>query len=207
MINRIINILTKPKEEWNIISNEKITQRDIFLKYSCYLAFIPAVSRIIELSFVGIPTNYFGIIFNKKYNLIGSISYALSGYFLSLGAVYLASKISVIPAKFFNISPDFLNSLKVVSFSLTPFWLCGVFLIYAPLNFLFLLSLYGCFLMYLGLKRVINVPKDSILIFLMVNIIVLFVLFFIVGMISERILDLLYVPGSELPKELLNKFN
>jgi hypothetical protein len=207
MIKRIINILIKPKEEWENISKENLTQKEIFLKYSCLLALIPAISRIIELSIVGISTNYFGLIFNKKYDIINSVLYAVSGYFLSLLCIYLAAKVSCIMAKFFNANLDFLNSLKVITFSLVPFWLSSIFVVYQPLNYLLILSLYGSFLMFWGLKIVMHVPQKNVFTFLMVNLIVLFVLFFIAGMVSDRILDFSHVSGSGLPKELLNKFN
>jgi hypothetical protein len=54
-----------------------------------------------------------------------------------------------------------LSAFKVSAYSLTPTWLAGVFALIPALSFLTLLGLYGVYLLYLGLPRLMQAPEEK----------------------------------------------
>ena len=56
--DRVINILTKPAEEWNRIAAESADTTGLIRDYAAPLAAIPAVCRFIGFSMVGMSLGF-----------------------------------------------------------------------------------------------------------------------------------------------------
>ncbi|MFZ4549966.1 MAG: zinc ribbon domain-containing protein, partial [Bacteroidales bacterium] len=53
LVQRVINILTKPKEEWLVIANEQPNTMKLVGGYTLILALIPALSAFIKYGIIG----------------------------------------------------------------------------------------------------------------------------------------------------------
>ncbi|MFO7524632.1 MAG: Yip1 family protein [Ignavibacteriaceae bacterium] len=185
LFERAKNILITPKTEWEVIKNEQTTVSDLFTKYVLILALIPAIAAFIGYSVVGVSLGPFG---SYKMPMGRGLLYLVLYYGMSVGAVYLLAFIVDALAPSFGSTKDFMASLKVVVYSYTAAWVAGIFQIIPMLGILSVLgSIYGLFLLYLGLKTVKNTPQDKLVGYFIVVIIVSIVVYFIIGMIVSAI--------------------
>ncbi len=150
LLARIRAILLAPQTEWPVIAQEKSEASALFLRYVAILALIPALAHFIGASLVGwyapIPSG-----------LAGAVAVYLSGF----AAVYVLALIIDALAPAFGAQRDSANALKLAVYSYTPVWLAGIFLIIPGLSFLIVLSLYGIYLLYLGLPILMRAPETA----------------------------------------------
>jgi len=173
LVERAKNILISPAKEWEVIKEEEISVSDMFTKYAMLLAAIPAVSGLIGQTLFG----YFG-------SFGGRITWAVLTYILSLAGVYIIAFIIDMLAPSFGSTKNLNASLKVVIFSYTASWVGGIFSLIPALSFIaFLAFIYSAVLMYMGLSKVKDVPKDKMVGYFIVLIIVAIVVYVIIGAI------------------------
>lgn len=185
LFERAKNILITPKTEWEVIKIEQTSVSDLFTRYVLILALIPAVAGFIGQSLVGISLGPFG---SYKMPIGRGLLYLVLYYAMTVGAVYLLAFIVDALAPSFGAKKDMLASLKVVVYSYTAAWVAGIFQIIPVLGFLGIIgSLYGLFLLYLGLKIVKETPQDKLVGYFIVVIIVSIVVYFVIGMIVGAI--------------------
>ncbi|MBS4035116.1 MAG: YIP1 family protein [Ignavibacterium sp.] len=185
LFERAKNILITPKTEWEVIKIEQTSVSDLFTRYVLILALIPAVAGFIGQSLVGISLGPFG---SYKMPIGRGLLYLVLYYAMTVGAVYLLAFIVDALAPSFGAKKDMLASLKVVVYSYTAAWVAGIFQIIPVLGFLGIIgSIYGLFLLYLGLKIVKETPQDKLVGYFIVVIIVSIVVYFVIGMIVGAI--------------------
>jgi len=184
LVDRAKNIILNPSKEWEVIKTENISNSDLFTKYAMILAAIPAVCGFIGYSLFSVS---YGL-FSYKISVGSSITWAVLQYILNLGGVYVLALIIDALAPTFGCTKDLNAALKIVVFSYTPAWLIGVFNLFPVLSIIVLLgSIYSLILLYMGLERVKSVPKDKMVGYFIVTIIVAIVVYFIIGAIINRI--------------------
>jgi len=184
LVDRAKNIILNPSKEWEVIKTENISNSDLFTKYAMILAAIPAVCGFIGYSLFSVS---YGL-FSYKISVGSSITWAILQYILNLGGVYVLALIIDALAPTFGCTKDLNAALKIVVFSYTPAWLIGVFNLFQVLSIIVLLgSIYSLILLYMGLERVKSVPKDKMVGYFIVTIIVAIVVYFIIGAIINRI--------------------
>ena len=186
LVERAKNILITPKTEWEVIKNEQTTVSEIFTKYVLILALIPAIAGFIGQSLIGISLGPFG---SYKVPVGSGLLYLVLYYILSVGSIYLVAFIVDALAPSFGSQKNLIASLKVVAYSFTATWIAGIFQIIPILSFLAIVgSLYGLFLLYLGLQIVKETPQDKLIgyfvVVLIISIVVIAVIYWIVGMIA-----------------------
>jgi hypothetical protein len=180
LFERAKNILLTPAKEWDVIKGEQLTIVDMFTKYAMILAAIPAIAGFIGYSVIGIS---FG--FGTFRVPIGtSLVWAILQYILSLGGVFLIAFIMDALAPTFGCSKNLVAAVKIVVFSYTATWVAGIFNIIPSLGILVgLASLYSLFLMYMGMQKIKDVPKDKMVGYFVVTIIAAIVVYFVIGII------------------------
>jgi hypothetical protein len=184
IIKRVMSLVTKPKEEWQTIKNEKMSVVDMFTKYAIILAAIPAIAGFIGYSVIGVSVGFgtFRIPVGR------SILWAILIYVLSLAGVYLLAFIIDALAPAFGSTKNLAVSLRVVIFSYTAVWLGGIFYIIPALSIItFLIGLYTLYLLYLGMEILKEVPKDKMVGYFVVTIIITIIVNLLVGFIVSRI--------------------
>jgi len=184
IIKRAIAILTKPNDEWQNIKNESMSIADIFSKYAIWLAAIPALAFF--LGWVAIGKSFgFGTVRMPVGNaLVG----AILTYVFSLVSVYLVAFILDSLAPSFGAQKDMVQSVKVVAYSYTATWVGGIFYLVPSLSILTMLaSLYGLYLLYLGMKSIKEPPQDKLMGYFIVTLIVTIVVSVVIGFIVGAI--------------------
>lgn len=184
IIKRAIAILTKPKEEWEVIKNESMTIADMYLKYAIILAAIPAIAGFIGWVAIGKSIG-FGTV---RIPVMNALIWAILTYALSLGGVYLMAFIIDALAPSFGSKKDMNRSMKAVVFSYTAAWIGGIFNLIPALSIVaFLCSIYTLVLLYMGMKSMKEAPQDKMMGYYIVSLVIAVVVFFIVFFIAANI--------------------
>jgi hypothetical protein len=185
LVARVQNILLKPGAEWDVIATEPATTSGLFTGYAAILAVLPLIGTLIaRLLLAGLFHGIFGM-----GTLVGGVLLAVVGYVLSLAMVYVAGLIINALAPSFDAKPDSVQALKVAVYANTAGWVAGLVSWIPLLGWLIGLAAlaYGCYLLYLGVAKVMKPPAEKAVGYTIVVIVVQVVLFFVVAWITAII--------------------
>jgi hypothetical protein len=193
MIQRIKDILFKPKDTWPQIKAETTGIGQVFTGYAMILAAVPAVFGMLGFALVGQSfgpiTGFFRIPFT--YALV----WAIVWYVLILVALYIEGLVINALAPSFGSKPSLVNAYKLAVYSSTPMFVAGILNIVPALGILvFLISLYSFFLLYIGMPVMMETPKEKHVGYYVVTLIVMLVIYFIVGGISSAVMTAMWRP-------------
>jgi hypothetical protein len=184
LLERIKGILLKPKDEWQVIATEPGTPQALYPNYIVPLAAIGPLASVIGLSVLGMSVPMGGSI---RIGFFSALSSAVVHYVLALASVYVIALLIDALAPTFGARKDPSQSFKVATYSMTPGWLAGIFsLLPGFLSILgFLLSLYGIYLLYLGILALMRPPQEKAIIYTAVVIVLSFLIMMAIGAISS----------------------
>jgi hypothetical protein len=193
MIQRIKDILFKPKETWPQIKAEATGIGQVFTGYAMILAALPAVCGLLGFTLVGQSfgpiTGFFRIPFT--YALV----WAVVWYVLILIALYVEGLVINALAPSFGSKQNQVNAYKLAVYSSTPMFVAGILNIIPALGILvFLISLYSFFLLYIGMPVMMETPKEKHVGYFVVTLIVMLIIYFIVGGISSAVMTAMWRP-------------
>lgn len=193
MIQRIKDILFKPKETWPQIKAEATGIGQVFTGYAMILAALPAVFGLLGFTLVGQSfgpiTGFFRIPFT--YALV----WAVVWYVLILVALYVEGLVINALAPSFGSKQNLVNAYKLAVYSSTPMFVAGILNIVPALGILvFLISLYSFFLLYIGMPVMMETPKEKHVGYYVVTLIVMLIIYFIVGGISSAVMTAMWRP-------------
>jgi len=175
LVERVKNILLNPKGEWEVIKGEEHSITDLFKQYAMILAAIPSITGFIGFSTIG-------------YTFMANIKWLIAMYILSLVGVYVIAFIIDALAPSFGSKKNMSDSMKVVVFSYTASWIGGIFNIIPALSWISALAgIYSLVLLYMGLERVKDVPKDKMAGYFIVTLVIALVVYIISGVIVATI--------------------
>ncbi|MHB8530403.1 MAG: Yip1 family protein [Caulobacteraceae bacterium] len=184
LVARIQAILFRPAAEWEVIDAEPATTRGLFIGYAAILAAIPAIAGLIGRQVFGYGA--FGISYHPP--LVASIVGAIVGYILALISVFILGLIIDALAPSFDGQKDQVKAMKVAVYSSTAGWVAGILMLFPPLGIIALLGgLYGLYLLYLGLPRLMKSPPAKALGYTVVTVVAAIVLYFIVGVVVTAV--------------------
>lgn len=187
---RVINILTKPKQEWPVIASESTDVASLYKTYIAPLSAIPVLCGFLGMTVIGVTVPFMGTF---RTPISSGVSGLVVGYVLSLLGTYLAAFIVDKLAPSFQSSGGIVQALKMVAFASTASWVAGVLRIVPALSVLTLLAaLYGVYLFYLGLPFVMKTPADKVIPYMIVSAIVVIVISLVMATISGVFM---HVPG------------
>lgn len=158
LIQRVQDILLKPKDTWPVIAQESGDVASIYKNYLVYLAAIPAIAKFIGLYILG-----FGI-FGHRFGgaIVSGLVFTIVGYIVSLALVYGFAFIANELAPSFGGTKDLLAAFKLMAYSCTSMFVGGIFYLILALSPLALLAgLYGIYLLFLGAPTLMKVPADK----------------------------------------------
>ncbi|MFH1195403.1 MAG: Yip1 family protein [bacterium] len=185
LFERVKNILLSPAKEWEVVKAEQATVADLFTKYAMILAAIPAIAGFIGYSVFGISLGIFG---SYRVPIGTGILWAVLTYVLSLVGVFVIGFIIDALATSFGSTKDLTQSMKVAVYSYTASWIGGIFMIFPTIGFLAgIAGIYSLVLIYMGLQRVKDVPKDKMVGYFVVTLILAIVVYFVIGAITGAI--------------------
>ena len=114
---------------------------------------------------------------------------AILFYVLTLVSVYVFGIIINALAPTFSSKSDATAAMKLAVYSMTPAWVAGVLYIIPLLDILVILaSLYGIYILYLGFTcPMMDTPKEKVVAYMIVSLIVIVVVWVVVAMILGAI--------------------
>ena len=160
LVDRVKNILLKPQAEWDVIEAEPSTIGGIYTGYVAILAAIPAICGFIGGQIFGISAFFVTV----KPALVPALVSAIVTYGLTLAMVFVLALIIDALAPNFGGQRNRLQAFKVAAYSGTPGWVAGVLLLLPALTMLAaLVAIYGLYLLWVGLPRLMKTPKEQTL--------------------------------------------
>lgn len=184
LVGRIKGILLTPSTEWDRIEREPATIGGLFTGYVCILAAIPAIAGLIggQVFGHGIPG------FSFKPGIGFAIATAVIGYVGSLLMTFILGTVIDALAPSFGAEKNRVQAFKVAAYSGTAGWVAGVLQIIPALGIITILAgLYGCYLLYLGLPRVMKAPADKATGYAVVTILIAIVVSIVIGMATAAV--------------------
>lgn len=158
LLQRVLDILMRPRETWLQINAEDGNPARIYLGYLVFLAAIPAVAGFIGYSLIGVGA--FGI--SVRVPVVQGLVSMVVGYVLSLAMVYVLALIANMLAPRFQAQQDMRSAFKLVAYASTAGMLGGVFSILPSLAMLGLLAaLYSVYLIYSGIPVLMKAPQEK----------------------------------------------
>jgi hypothetical protein len=168
LVERVKAILLTPKTEWPVIAREPGDVAYLFKNYVAILAAIPAICGFIGALIAGAP-------------IFGALVLAIFNYLLAFVMVYVIALVVDALAPTFGSQKSMDNALKLTVYSATPVWIAGIFLLIRSLSFLSLIaSLYGLYLMWLGLPPLMKTPDDKSVLYVISVFVALIVIWLII---------------------------
>lgn len=184
IVDRVKNILLKPKETWPVIEAEEATPAGLYKNYLMILAAIPAVCGFIGMSLVGIG----GFGFSIKIPFLAGLVTMVVQYVMSLVGVYVFSLIINALAPTFGGQKNPLNALKLAVYATTASMIGGLFSLLPTLAMLGVLcGLYSIYLIYLGLPVLMKNPEEKSVVYTIVILLVGIVIGIIMGAITALV--------------------
>jgi hypothetical protein len=178
IVDRVKNILMKPKEEWQVINTETTPTPTLITTYLLPLAVLAAIASFIGYGFVyGAGSVKFGLI----YALIALVQIVL--------AVYINAFVTDALAPSFASEKNMIKSAQLVVYAATPGYIGSLFNIIPAIGWLGSLAggIYSIYLLYLGIPVLKKTPEDKVPIYLIVIILVLIVIYWLISYIILRI--------------------
>jgi hypothetical protein len=186
IIKRVINLITKTKEEWDAIQGESLTIKDIYLKFAIILYAVPSVALLIGMIIQGAP-------------IMMALMMAIFLYVITIGVLFLIGVIIDVLAPQFGGTKDMVSSQKLAVFSLVPYAVAGALFI-LPIGFggfgfgggmfylVLLVSLYSFYLMFLGAPKLKNISQqDKVIPFIIIIAVIWLILIYIDFRISAEV--------------------
>lgn len=189
LVQRAINILTKPKIEWPVINNEQPNVMKLLFGYALILTLIPAIATFISMGVIG--TSVMGYTYRS---VSGGIMQGLIQLLSGVIGVYLLAWVIDLLAPSFDSTKNFGKSLQLSVYSYTASWVAGILLLIPGVRWLsFLVGLYSIYLLVVGTPVMKNTPKEKVAGYVVITFIVMIVLYFLLALILGAILGLFFV--------------
>ncbi len=189
LVQRVINIITKPKEEWLVIEAEQPNAMRMIGGYALILALIPAVSVLIKYSIIG---------YSEKGYTIRSFGFGIQNGLVQLLTavigVYLMAWVIDQLGPSFDSEKNFGRSLQLAVYSLTPQWLAGILLLFsAKLSTLVLvIGLYAIYILAVGIPVLKKTPKEKVVGYVALTIISMIVIWLVLHLVLAAILGIIF---------------
>lgn len=189
LVSRVQAICLKPKEEWVKIKEEQTPIPQLFMSYAVVLAAIPAAAQFIGYGLVGFQVPFYGMF---RLGIGSSLARAILAYIFSLVSVYFFGFVINALAPTFQSKQNPENAMKLAVYCMTPMWVAGVLYLIPVLGVLALLAgLYGLYILYLGFATpLMDTPKEKVMGYFVVSLVVVIVIMGIVGLILGAIIAL-----------------
>lgn len=184
IIQRVKDIILKPKDTWQVIKEEPATIHDLYTSYAVLLAAISPIASFLGMSLIG----FSAMGSHYRVPLGTGIGHAVVSYVLTLVGLYVVALIIDALAPNFGSQKNLVNAMKVAVYSWTPSWIAGILLIIPALSpIVMLISLYSLYVLYLGLPIQMETPPEKSLGYFIATIVVCIIVFILIGIISNAL--------------------
>jgi len=187
LVERAKNIMMTPKTEWEAVAADATPTQGLVTGYVLPLAALAAVAGFISVAVIGTSMPFTGATFRMPMGwAVGMLIYHL---IMAVVAVFVLGFIIDVLAPTFGGTKNFNQAIKVAAYSYTAGWLGSVLGIIPWIGWLLglIVGLYGFYLLYLGLPRVMKNPPDKSIGYTVVVVIVAIVVAFVISVIGGLI--------------------
>ena len=182
---RVVNILTKPQQEWAAIAVENTDPRTLTLGYIAILAAIPAAATFVGMSVIGVST-FLGTM--VRIGMVRGLSSAIVQYVLTIAGAHAAALVVNKLAPTFKSQPSAIQALKLVAYASTAVWVAGALNIIPALSpIAFLAGLYSIYLFYLGMTPLMKTPDDQVLPYMVVSAVIVVAIMLLAGVLAAAL--------------------
>ena len=158
LASRVRNIITRPAQEWIAIAGETTSHTELMEKYVAPLAAIaPICSFLANL-----------LLWHRS--LLVTCVLAVLAFIMEFPYVLIVASIADSAAASFGGERNPNGAVRLVAYAWTPRWLAGIFNL-APAIGAFAIpaaTLYGFYLLYLGVKPIMRVPAERSTVYVVV---------------------------------------
>jgi hypothetical protein len=182
IVDRAKNICLSPNTEWPIIAAEPTSTATLLSGYVVPLAAIGAIAGFIGGSLIGTSLPFAGTI---RVSIFTGLVIAVFTFGMAIVGVFVLSLIINALAPTFGGEQNSTQALKVAVYSYTPAWIAGVLRVVPLLSILAIFgALYGLYLLYLGLPRLMKCPEDKAVPYTAVVVVCAIVLSLVLGAVT-----------------------
>ncbi len=176
LIERAKNILLDPKSEWAVIAGEEPDTNAIVTGYVLPLVVFAGIMSFLSLAVKGSPLM----------GLVTGLITIVAGFAAVFVAAWVVDKL----APSFGSQPNFGRAMQLIAYSMTASWVGSILGVIPFLGGLlsFVASIYGIYLLYLGLPFTMQTPEDKRIAYLIVSILAVIVIYAVIGLIFTPIL-------------------
>jgi hypothetical protein len=195
LVTRAQNILMKPTAEWQVIHGETATTQGLFTGYAAILAVLPLLGTLIgRVLFGGMIGGGLGM----GMALTGGLVLGILSYVLNLVMVFVMGIIINAFASSFDAKSDSIQAMKVSVYAGTALWVAGLVSWIPVIGWLIGLAAlaYTCYLLYLGLKLVMQPPADKALVYTLVTIGAQIGLYVVAGIVIGMVTAMFFIGAA-----------
>ncbi len=179
LMERVKGILMTPGSTWDTIAGEDTTTAMLYREYILPLAAIGPVASIIGLSLLGMRVPSAGM---YRVPVMTALSQGVATYVFTLLGVYLIALAVDAMAPHFDGEKNPAQALKLTAYATTPSWIAGILNLVPALGIVAMLAaLYGTYLLYLGLPKLMKVPQDKAVLFTVAVLVAAYVAVMVMG--------------------------
>ncbi|WP_018630658.1 Yip1 family protein [Niabella aurantiaca] len=184
VINRAKNMILSPKTEWDIIDGEQPDNAKVVTGYVLPLAGFAAIAAFIGYAFIGMDAGFF-----RMRGINWGIYQAANTLIMGIAGVFISAFVIDVLAPSFGSEKNMGRSVQLVAYAYTPAWVGGLLNVLPSLAFVgALFSLYGLYLLYLGLPKMKKTPEDKHLSYFIVSLLVMIAVYVVIGMIMSALI-------------------
>ncbi|MEI6124157.1 MAG: YIP1 family protein [Bacteroidota bacterium] len=189
IFKRAINIMFKPKKEWEIVAKETPKIPMLILGYALVFSIIPLLALIVHDSFIVYQ-------FTFHYYFQGTIFGVFDGFMFmisAMAAIIVGAIIINALAPAFKTEKNLGKAMQLTTYSFTPMFFAAAFYLIPYMSFVAnLAGLYGIFLLLIGLPIIMKTPKNTQIGYFFTSIGILFGIFFTIYWTTSAIMGLLF---------------
>jgi hypothetical protein len=159
LVDRVKNILLAPKAEWPVIAGEASSTGELLGGYVAPLAGVSVLCGFVGSSIVGVSMPFMG---TMRTPVLMGIGMAVFQFVMTFVMVFVVALVIDALAPTFGGTKNASQAMKVAVYSYTPGWIAGILGILPALGLIgFVIALYGIYLLYLGLPRLMGNPPEK----------------------------------------------
>jgi hypothetical protein len=192
LIQRVVNIITKPKQEWLVVAEEKPNAIKMIGGYVFILALIPALSGLIKYGVLG-----FSFMGESGQSILAGVQIAIIQLLSALIGVYLLALVIDLLAPSFDSTKNFGRSLQLAVYSSTIQWIAGILLLFSftASKLIMLISLYAIYLLAVGMPILKNTPQEKVVGYVALTIVAMIAISLVLALVLGSIMGLFFVQG------------
>ena len=184
LVERVLAIMFKPGDTWNTIAGEFTTAGSIYKSHVLPLALVPALSLTVGSILWGRAT-FFGRI---RVPITTAVQTGVTTFVLWLVAIFLIALVVDALATTFDGTANRVQAVKVAAYASTPALLAGAFTLLPTGGWLRFMSVYGLYLMFVGLAPVMKSPRDRATGYAVVASIAAVILYLTIDLVTQAFL-------------------